>query len=49
MFGEIILAVLPLPFVILISFALGYGVRELISRRRRAAERKQFKERHGLD
>jgi hypothetical protein len=30
----------------LIGFAFGYGVRELISRRRRAAERKRFYERH---
>jgi len=31
---------------LLISFACGYGVRELISRRRRVSAREKFRERH---
>ena len=40
------LALLPFLFVILISFACGYGVRELISRRRRAAIREEYYRNH---
>ena len=32
--------------VVLISFACGYGVREVISRRRRAIERERYYRRH---
>jgi hypothetical protein len=39
---EMILGVLPL----LIAFGCGYGVRELISRHRRAVEREKFYQRH---
>ena len=37
---------LPLLFLIIISFGCGYGVREWMSRRRRAVERKIYYERH---
>ena len=37
---------LPLLLVIIISFGCGYGVREWLSRRRRAAEREKYYERH---
>ena len=40
------LAPLPLLLVILISFACGYGVRELISRRRRAVIREEYYRNH---
>jgi hypothetical protein len=33
--------------LLLVGFALGYGVRELVSRRRRAAERKRYYEKYG--
>jgi hypothetical protein len=33
--------------IFLIGFACGYGVRELLSRRRRAIERKRYHDRHG--
>jgi hypothetical protein len=33
--------------VLLIGFAIGYGVREWLSRRRHAAERKKYHETHG--
>jgi hypothetical protein len=39
---RMILALLP----ILISFACGYGVRELISRRRLAAAREEYYQKH---
>jgi len=45
MFG-MILALLPLLVVIFVSFACGYGVRELISRRRRAAARENYYQKH---
>jgi hypothetical protein len=41
----LVLQLLPL-LVIAISFACGYGVRELISRRLRAREREKFYDRH---
>jgi hypothetical protein len=42
-----ILALLPLLFLMLIiSFGCGYGVREWISRRRRAAEREKYYKAH---
>jgi hypothetical protein len=37
-----ILDLLPLPLGILIGFACGYGVRELMSRRRRDAIRRKY-------
>ena len=40
---KLLLILLPL---LLISFACGYGVRELISRRRRAAERAKYYQKH---
>jgi hypothetical protein len=40
--STLLLILLPL----LISFGCGYGVRELISRRRRAAEREKFLSKH---
>jgi hypothetical protein len=40
----LVLELLLLPLVI--GFACGYGVREWISRRRRAAARKKYYERH---
>jgi hypothetical protein len=43
---EIILSLFPLLFVILVSFACGYGVRELISRRRHAADREKYYQKH---
>jgi hypothetical protein len=33
--------------LLLVGFASGYAVREAMSRRRRAAEKKRFHERHG--
>jgi hypothetical protein len=39
-------ALLPLLFLLFISFACGYGVRELIARRRRAAAREKFYQEH---
>ena len=33
--------------LLLVGFALGYGVRELVSRRRGAAERKRYYEKYG--
>jgi len=40
------LDLLPLLLVIVVSFGCGYGVREWISRRRGAAERAKYHERH---
>jgi len=40
------LGLLPFLAVVLISFACGYGVREVISRRRRAIEREKYYRRH---
>jgi len=37
-------ALLPLLTIVFVSFACGYGVREFIARRRRAAARKKFYE-----
>jgi hypothetical protein len=37
---------LPVMSVLLVGFACGYAVREYISRRRRAANRKRFYEEH---
>jgi hypothetical protein len=37
---------LPLLFLILFSFGCGYGVREWVSRRRRAAEREKYYKAH---
>jgi hypothetical protein len=37
-----IFALLPQLFLVLIGFASGYGVREWIARRRRAAAREQY-------
>jgi hypothetical protein len=39
-------ALLPLLTIVFVSFACGYGVRELIARRRRAAARKKFYDEH---
>jgi hypothetical protein len=39
-------ALLPLLFLLLTSFAFGYGIREFIARRRRAAAREKFYQEH---
>ena len=39
-------ALLPLVFLLFIGFVCGYGVRELIARRRRATARKIFHEKY---
>jgi hypothetical protein len=39
-------ALFPFLFLLFIGFALGYGVRELIARRRRAAAREKFYQEH---
>ena len=41
-----ILQLLPIFAVVVISFACGYGVRELMSRRRLVAARRKFHEEH---
>jgi hypothetical protein len=42
MFEMVLALLLPL----LIGFACGYGVREFISRHRRAAEREKYRQKH---
>ena len=39
-------ALLPLLVLLFIGFACGYGVRDLIARRRRAAAREKFYQEH---
>ena len=41
-----ILQLAPLFAIVAISFACGYGVRELMSRRRREVARRKFREEH---
>jgi hypothetical protein len=43
---EMTSTLLPLLLPTLVGFAVGYGVRELISRRRRTAARKEFEQKH---